>query len=353
LVDVAGFDRDALGKGALSQFRAEEAIATRIAEVTVVDRAVVCVTSGHGELPEEASGADEAHWNGLVRRLEREAVAVEDVGSVSAGVPSYCRVLAVMGPRFPLSADEALAVARYLEGGGRLFVAVSNEVERGADTLALPATGLELVLESFGIVLSRAIAVDPGDDTAVSAVPGAFRVIDGYGDHPVSAAFRGRRFTVWLLPRALVLSPPDRDSGAEAPVALVSGSSASWGETDLAAVGASTAPDGDDIAGPVVIAAAAVNPTTGARVVVFGSALSISSQVGGRGLGAADSIAASAFTWLAGRKRQIDVGDKRPEQLRLVMSAAERKGTFFLCVVLIPLLFAGAGAISWRIRRRG
>ncbi len=348
LIDLARFERDAVGAGKLQTFRAEAAVASAIAEVTWRDRAVVCATVGHGELPERAASGDD--WSGLAARLEREGMALEEVGSLDAGVPAYCRVLVVFAPTQALSADEALAVKRYLDARGSVLLFASAELSPDAHLLP---TGLELVLEPLGLALPQAIAVDPSPEAAVG-VPGAFRVTHGYGDHPISAAFRDRRVSVWQQPR--VVAPTSAEDGAHA-TCLVETTSGGWGETELARAGASTAADAGDLPGPACIAAAGWNDRTGARAVVFGSAVPFTAAAAQRGLTAGEPLAASAALWLAGRDRAAGslarVGDKTPEQLRLVMTSRERTGTFVFCVLVIPLLFAGAGAAAWRIRRRG
>jgi ABC-2 type transport system permease protein len=348
LIDVAEVEPDELGVGSIGRLHAEEAIGIAIAEVSSVDRPIVCATGGHGELPPRPEPSAEADWSALAARLEREGMVIEEVGALSAGVPSYCRVVAMIGPRLPLSPDEVLAVDRYLAADGRLLLVASALLDPRDDPPRLPATGLELVLDGYGLSLPQAIAVDPDADHAVGRLPGAFRVVSSYGDHPISAPYRGRRFTVWQLPRVVEVAPPDGVSGGP----LVETSAAGWGETDLARVGASTSPDGADLAGPVAIAAAVAQPGRG-RIAVFGSARSLSSALIDRGLGAGDALAADAVTWLVGRERQLGVGDKTPEQLRLVMTDGERAQVFVLCVVLIPLGFAAAGGIAWWRRRRG
>ncbi len=352
LIDLAQFERDAVGAGKLQTFRAEAAIASAVAEVTWRDRAVVCATVGHGELPAHADGGDD--WSGLAARLEREGMAIEEVGSLAGGVPAYCRVLLVFAPTDALPADDALAVKRYLDARGSVLLFASAEISTDGDQPRLPVTGLELVLEPLGITLPQAVAVDPSPDASVG-VPGAFRVTHGYGDHPISAAFRDRRVSVWQLPRVVGAAPSPEDGAHDA--CLVETTKGGWGETDLARAGASTAADADDLPGPACIAAAGWDDRTGGRAVVFGSAVPFTAAAAKRGLTAGEPLAASAALWLAGRDRVSGslarVGDKTPEQLRLVMSSGERTGTFVFCVLIIPLLFAAAGAIAWRIRRRG
>jgi hypothetical protein len=341
LIDVADFDRDALGRGRMGAFRGEQAIATAIVDATSRDRPVVCATSGHGELPVRAAdGASD--WSALAARLDREGFAIEDIGVVSAGVPDYCRVLAVVGPTYPLSADEALAVDHYLGAGGRLLLAIAA----GPDTEnELPPTGLELVIDGFGIGVPRAVAIDR-DPAGAVGVDG-FRVVDAYGEHPITASFRGRRVTVWQRPRALLVG--GGDDGARA-TALVSTSPRGWGETERP-VPMTTEADGDDLPGPIAVAAAAERAD--ARVVVFGSEHGLYADLATQGLGGNQTLALASIAWLAGRTAHVEVGDKTPEQLRLVMTSAQRTTTFVVCVLVIPFGFAFAGGLLWRRRRRG
>ncbi len=367
ILDMASFDRDDLGVGAMSSFRAEEAIASALAELTDADRPVLCATRGHGELPmKPAERPGEASWAGLARRAERDGARIEEIGR-AAVVPSYCRVLVVAGPRSPLGADEALAVADYLRSGGSLLLATRTEISSDAEApFVLPATGLELVLADYGVRLPAAIAVDP--DAALE-LPLAWRTLDGYGDHPITAAFRGRRVTVWQRPRAVTEDAADADAARSAirGAVLVQTSASGWAETSLATLLSGARFDAGDLPGPVSIAVAAWSepgpaaasgdsaaPRDGeARLVVIGSALSLSSDFAGRGLGANDLFGASAIEWLSRRTRSVAVGDKAPEHLRLLMTDAQRRGAFATVVVAIPLLLGLLGAVVWRMRRRG
>ncbi len=400
LLDVAGFDIDDLGAGTLARFRAEEAFATAIAELVDSDRPVVCHTTGHGELPlgdpddvaGDASGGmagvegaeGVVHWRPLAERITREGARLEAVSDLEAGVPEHCRVLVVAGPTRPLSSREAQAVDGYLTRGGRLLLALSTAIEPTGATARMPATGLELVLAPYGIQMPQAVVVDPA---AAVAGPTQWLTATGYGDHPIVSSFAGRRFTLWLTPRAVLAaevepdaepngepdgsdgSPgaepdtePDgrgqqatRPAGGTAGVrtaVLVQSSAQGWAETDLGSVllGEPVRADAD-LAGPVPVAAAAEAMTTGARVVVFGSAVSLSSVVADRG--ANELLAAAALAWLSGRTQSLDIGAKTPEQLRLIMTQSQMQQVFVLCVLVLPGALTLLGGLLWWRRRRG
>jgi hypothetical protein len=385
LLDMAGFEADALGAGALARFRAEEAFATAIAELVDADRPVICHATGHGELPAAApesagaagvagvagaTGAVEvagmtAHWEPVARRSEREGARIEAVDSLEPGVPEHCRVLVVAGPTRPLSGREAQAVDRYLAGGGRLLLALSATVDaavgEGADAAGgsipghadgkarMPATGLELVLAPYGVRLPQAVVVD---HAAAVAGPAQWLTTAGHGRHAVVSSFRDRRFTLWLAPRAVLAAEPELpDTTVDV---LVQSSADGWAETDVDSLLLGEPARGSaDLAGPVSVAVAAESRASGARVVVLGSAASLSSLVAGRG--ANELLAVAALSWLGGRTPDIidlDIGAKTPEQLRLIMSRGQMQQVLVLCVVVLPGLLALLGGLSWWRRRR-
>lgn len=349
LLDLAELGRDELQVGAMTAFRAEESFARALVELAAGDRPVVCETSGHGE---RALGGDDGDWRQVGARLSQDGFSIEDAGDLRAGVPPRCRVLVVAGPAAPLAPAAALEVASWLDRGGRLLVAAPD---RPADpgAAALGATGLELVLARYGVGLPAAVVVDP---QGALDVPLTWATATGYGDHPVTRAFRGRRLTVWQHPRAVVLGEPEARAGRAAPrgAVLVHGSPTAWGETDLVALfgGRDVEASGADLIGFSSVAVA-VEADGGARLVVLGSATSPSSSLVGRGLGAADALVASAVAWLAGREVSLAIGARTPEHVRLVMTPGARRGVFALCVVALPLIAAALGGLLWWRRSRG
>ncbi|HEU5055004.1 MAG TPA: Gldg family protein [Kofleriaceae bacterium] len=343
LLDLAHFGKDALDQGAMTRFTAEEAFARALAELAAPERSLACATSGHGEMSlEPGAETDRPHWGAVAERLRRSGIAVEDVGDVGGGVPERCTVLIVAGPEVPLGPDAALAVDRFLAGGGRALVAAADAPVAGA----LPATGLELVLAGRGVALPQAVVVDPASELEL---PLAWGTTTGYAQHPITAAFRGRRLTIWQHPRLVARAAGGRGSATP----LVRAGPAAWAETDLAALfgGRDVAAGPGDGAGMAEVALAVEDGKS--RLVVLGSAGSPSSLLAGRGIGAADALVASAVAWLAGRGVALEIGDRTPEHVRLIMTARDRGAVFAVCVVLLPLLAAGLGALLWWRRRRG
>lgn len=352
LLDLASFGRDALGVGVATELEVEGTLAEALARVLREQTAVVCATSGLGQATmvplEPPSDLD---WLSVADRVRRRGLIVEDIGALVDRVPARCRVLVVAGPATPLSADAALVVRDFLAGGGRLLVAANDRPVDGAGGPELLDTGLEPILAEFGVTLPKAVVVDPGGAIGLDL---AWGTATGYGDHPATRAFRNRRLTVWRHPRPVAhVMPADRaELEAEA---LVRGSPTAWAETDLAALyaGEPVSADPEDGVGLSAIAVAIDDPVSKARLVVLGSVTSPSSQLAGRGAGAADALVAHAIGWLAGDTIEVAAPSKSPEYVRLILSPKSRKALFAFVVVILPLLVAGgAGVWYWR-RRRG
>jgi ABC-2 type transport system permease protein len=330
LLAFAALDRGPDGAPTVERLAIEQALAGALAGMAAAHPVRICATRGHGELAFEPrpSGRD---WSVVAQRLRGEGMTLQDIDLVPA-VPASCAVVIVAGPSSPVTADEALAIQRFVRGGGGLVVAAGSLASG-----ELPATGLEGVLAALGLGLPAAVAVDP--TLGVRELPGALYVIDGYADHPINRGFARARPTLWVQPRAVVAI------GGAKP--LVAGTAASWGERDLVDP---PAKDLDDLAGPVALAALG----SAHRVIAIGSAESLTTQVLAGGASAGDLWLARAVRFVSGTPEPtIAVATRAPEQVRLVMTAGQRRAVIALSVAGIPLAWALlGGVIVWWRRRR-
>jgi ABC-2 type transport system permease protein len=341
LLDMAEFAAGEVG-GRLRAFRGEAMLAAALLEVTDPQRPEVCFMSGHGEPPLEAED-DGADLAALAGALDASGLAARPLAE-RGPVPARCAAVAVFGPRRPLTPTEARALADFLGRGGRLLVALDAERAAGA---FLPS-GLEGLLEENGVRLRGGVVVDPGAETGA---PLNWATLGGYAAHPVTAGFRGRRMTVWSEPRWVEPLPLPGVSA----LALVSSSVSGWAETDLVDLTrAPAAPDAHDGPGPASVAVASERAASGARLVVLGSARSFTSGAVARGAAANPALVASALVWLTGHGKELAIGPKSPEQVRIVLDAGAERRLFFTCVLGVP---GAAGllalALAWRRRRRG
>jgi ABC-2 type transport system permease protein len=330
LLAFAAIDRGPDGAPTVERLAVEQALAGALAALSATRPVTVCTTRGHGELSLDAqpSGHD---WSAVAQRLRGDGMAIEDI-ALAPAVPAHCAVVLVAGPSAPFTADEALAIHRFTRAGGGLIVAAGGPVNG-----ALPATGLEGVIAADGLGLPAAIAVDP--TLGVREIPNALYVIEGYTDHPINQGFARARPTLWTQPRAVVAT------GGAKP--LIVATAASWGERNFV-----DPPDKnpDDLAGPVALAA--IGSTH--RVIAIGSADSLTSAVLGGGASAGDLWLARAVRFLSGiAEPTVAVASRAPDQVRLVMTAGQRRAVIALSVGGIPLAWAVLGGLVvwWRRRR--
>jgi ABC-2 type transport system permease protein len=321
-VDVSGGTVD------LERVAIERAITSVLAEMTQTAPVMACVTQGHGELPMSHAEKD-ADWSAVADRLRAAGVTLE---TIDGPISPRCNVVIVAGPATPLSADEALALQSVVARGGGLLVAAASRPVPGG----FAATGLEGLLANEGLGLPPALVVDP--TLAVRELPGALLVYAGYAQHPVNEGFQNRRATLWYQPRAVVASSAAKP--------LISASPASWGERDL---NRPPEKDADDLAGPVAVAAVGAH-----KVIAVGSAESFATSLISGGASAGDLWLARAVRWLAGAPApSVAVAARAPDQVRLVMTANQRRAVIGLCTAGIPLawILLGGGLLLLRRRR--
>lgn len=336
-LELVSFARADDGAAAIARLPIEQALAGALAELIAPAPITACATTNHGELTLTPSEQD-ADWSVVADRLHGDGIGLDVVGrdELAAGVPARCNVIIVAGPTTPLSGEEAIAIQAMLDRGGGLLVAAASRPVAGAETTLAP-TGLEGVLGAVGLGLPPAIAVDPA--LTVREIPGALLVVDGYAAHPINTGFPRARATIWFQPRAVIASRTAKP--------LVSASAGSWGERDLAH--APPQKDLDDLGGPVVLAAVATNR----RIVAVGSAESFTTAILRGGTSAGDLWIAHAVRFLAGKPSpQPSIAERAPDQVRLVMTASQRRIVIALSILGIPLAWIVVGAGVLVVRRR-
>ncbi len=336
LPDLATIDSGATGAPTVEQVAIERALAGALAALATAEPYTACVTTGHGELPFDVHAAQDADWTAVADRLRGDGATLLAIDLTAEPIPSACDVVIVTGPSAPLSPEEALALQAFVARGKGLLVAAAS---RPIGTGALASTGLEGVLAADGLGLPPALVVDPSPEVALRGLPGAILVTTGYAEHPIDAGFAGGRATLWYQPRAVTTT-----GGA---LALVTASKQSY-----QVEGSKLRPRSpDDPPGPVALAALGGHP--GHRVIALGSAESFATSIVGSGVSAGDLWLAQAVRWLAAKPVRIAIDTRTPDQLRLVMTDAERRAVIALSVAGIPLawIVIGGGLVLWRRRR--
>jgi hypothetical protein len=206
------------GEGGLGVFRGEMACASAISRLSLpYERSVVYWLQGHGEV--RADDYDELRgFSDIARAMKRDGYDIKALALPGMSqIPADCHVLVMAGANRSLAQDEQRLIEAFLQRGGRLLYLVAP----GA------ATGLEPLLEKWGIRLTPFIAASPKTLSGLDVVATAF------ADHVIT---RNLSNASVVFGHAVCLSVADetaKEGGADRPkvTLVVSTDSDGWGES--------------------------------------------------------------------------------------------------------------------------
>jgi hypothetical protein len=112
----------------------------------VADKRIAYLTAGHGERTYEWKGREEARHpvTGLKKILRKQNFEVKPLGlgqGLGAEVPEDASLLVIVDPSDDFLPEEMAALERYLEGGGRMWIALDPD----------HSSNVAELLEDFGI----------------------------------------------------------------------------------------------------------------------------------------------------------------------------------------------------------
>ena len=333
----------------------EEQLTSAILAVSQGKKTRAYFLQGHGENPLEGGAPNSvATLKGNLENQQYEVETVSLMAQKEPQVPDDCAVLAIIGPQKPLHDKEVEAIKRYLDQGGKLFVAVG----------APPAPGLEEILSSYGITPLDGMVMDPQ-----MSLWGQVNVpmVNAPGSHEIT---RGLGAVILPVTRAFALaSTPPQYPGAPPPpgpkpVALLESSSAAWLETAL-----DDQPNKDpgEPGGPLVMAALVDEATppppmmpgmppppggNGTRLVVVGTPILVSDTLVQQGVDVGVIFALKSIAWLVENEKLISIPPKDTTPSRVTVSDRQRN-LAIVAVCLLPTLVILTGATVWWRRRRG
>jgi ABC-type uncharacterized transport system involved in gliding motility auxiliary subunit len=326
----------------------EESITQGILRVLEGRPRRVGVVQGHGEpMPSTGGEGGITAWMQALREgnIETEPLALLEHADVPAGIDA----LLLVHPRHPLYPEEASAIRRYLQQGGRLGVWVEPE----------DSTGLESFLQFYYLRLLPGVIRDEGRVSSrlgmgpwTVALVGAPEqpITAGLGTFPVATTARGLKIEsphpmdltiepllrtigtvdVFADPQATGAAPLRRD-GEVVAVAL------DW-ET---AAGETWAPRAD------VAGLPPVKPV--ARMLVTGDASLVTNRF--LGIGSNRDLATQSVQWLTSQERFLGLPPKRPQSATLRLDRAGLRALLYGIEFGLPLLLVLAGAGIWMTRR--
>jgi ABC-type uncharacterized transport system involved in gliding motility auxiliary subunit len=302
---------------------------------------VVYFLTGHGE--RDIDQPSDASMTRAKATLESKNYTVKTLNLLAENqIPEDASVIVIAGPIKPVSEDEVNLVKEYLANGGSLMVmedpTALTEFGDTADPLA------EMLAQDWGITFNDDIVIDLNSPQPTTAVAAYY---DTY--HPVTVNMN-RLAAYFPFTRSLNMSGTV-DGATLTP--LVQTNERSWGETDTDTLtaGGQVGLDPDEVSGPLTLAIAAENTTSGGRVVVFGTSnLAVDQIFDGYGNG---DMFVNSVDWAAEQEELASITPKTPTERTFNIPGQFQWLAILLgSVVVIPGLVILAGISSWLTRRR-
>ncbi|MEW6083826.1 MAG: Gldg family protein [Chloroflexota bacterium] len=308
---------------------------------------VIYFLTGHGERDPERVNDDNSALTRASTTLKNKNYAVQQLSLLAENkVPEDADLIVIAGPLQPISENEVELLRAYLNAGGALLVmadpVVLTDFGEAADPLA------EMLAEDWGITINNDFVIDLASSDPTLGV-GFSESYDP--SHPITSQIVNLE-TLFPLTRSLSLTPGKEGVQLNQ---LVSTTERSWGERDFNSLTDEGWPPSYDetteLVGPLALAAAGENLTTGGRVVVFGT-----SQFAGDQLfdsyGNGD-LFANSVDWAAEQEDIANITPKQPVS-RIFLPASQLRIFMLMLVVglVIPGVFVALGVVTWVQRRR-
>jgi ABC-type uncharacterized transport system involved in gliding motility auxiliary subunit len=343
LVDV-GLDFDGLlttgrARRRLLGYRGEQAFTSAIQSVSEAAHPIVYLLAGHGERDPEAYG-DPGGYAAIVRAMRRDTMIVRPLLLAErGGVPDDASALIVAGPKTRLAVAEAALIDAYLNRGGRVLFLLD------ADSVS----GLERLLEGWGVVLRRDIVVDPR-----RTLTGRDVFVTRFDDHPVTRRLQGSA-VVFVTPRSVRPAEGFGAGAAESADRPRVATLAACGPDGWAEVNLDESPvrydAGLDTPGPVSVAVAVerggvsgvdlgLRPT---RLVVIGDSGFVSNGALDGSVGGNRDFILGALNWLVDRETLVAIEPRPPFDLNLNMDRDRMRFAFIVLTLGVPALVGLAG----------
>ena len=323
----------------------EAALTNALLQVTRHDPPVVYFVTGHGEKDITSTSRD--GYAAAARDLEAQGYAARPLSLVAtSAVPADAAVVVVAGPRDDYLESEVETIRTHqLRGGSVLFMLdPRRQFPRLGELLAWHHL---TVLDA--VVLDES-ELRSGDRTFDATVTKVRR----YEPHAITRGFN--YLTMYPRARPVYIPVDSSASGVNARYLAITDDT-SWGEinmTDFAAGRASR--DGDDIAGPLPVAAVSERRPPGrpdeekSRVVLVGDSDFANNVFYGL-LGNPDFFQ-NIIAFLAREEDMITIRPRGAPGDRVYISERQGRLVFAVCIVLLPLASVVAGGVVAVRRRR-
>ena len=334
----------------IAAFASEEEILKAVIRLTNPNSRAVYFLTGHGEASLDQG---ETSFATAKQTLESKNYTVASLNLLAEGnVPEDALAIIIAGPLKPLATNEVDLLKAYVDNGGSLVV--MQDPYQFTDFGDEPDPLGDYLANDWGMSLDPDIILDTSNSLgllyAVSAIPNS--------QHPITQDINSENLLI-IMPQARSISLPTQPEGVTASSLIqttppLSNSVYSWGEMNYTVSAESTQvqyDEGVDVLGPLNMAVAGENATTGGRVVVMGNSIFAAGQnfnQYGNGNFFINSVDWAAeqedlipFTPRATTDRTF-VSPSNPVRLMIILGS----------ICFLPGLILVAGIATWWARRR-
>ncbi|MFE5324673.1 GldG family protein [Paenibacillus sp. NPDC056579] len=315
------------------QFNGEQKLTQALINLNVKDKTKVYFLSGHNETPLNQMTL----WR---TGLEEQNYEVGELNLLREGkIPDDAQALFIIGAQSDLSDAEMTLMKEYLNGKGKLYVAL-NYSEQMAKW-----KNIDALLGLYGIKENKAIAIDPKNSRLVSPLT----IIPEYGFHDITSKLQNSNL---LMSMTLAIAL-DAQPVADYPSTMIlKTTDQAYGETNLEqlAKGGTTKED-SDIKGPLNLGYVVETKDKKPKAVVLGGSTFLRDDV--IGLQGNRDFALNSVGWLQEQKDQVTIRPRENQMQRAMVTGGQAQSIFYGTVLLFPLLFLIVGGTIWWRRRRG
>lgn len=326
----------------------EPSITNAVLAATRGEAVPVCFTIGHGE--RGVTDTERTGFSAAAMALTQTNYRVDLINLSAAGIPDTCRAIVIAGPQSDFLVEERAALEAYLDYGGRVLVLFESRTD---------VPELAAVVARYGLQVNDDFVIDTAKNGQAFGLGLQTPLVDAYEDHPIVEGFR--LMSMFTMPRSITLAEVTGETTTTA-VAIASTSQGSWGETGAATGEVYTYDDGIEQRGPLpllIAVAVAVEetprtyrtrmreggaPPLGDPILVAVGDTDFASNgfFGWQGNG---DLFLNSVNWLAGQAELISIRPKEIANKRVLFNSDNRAATFFLLVILLPMLPAVTGAV--------
>lgn len=302
---------------------------------------VVYFLTGHGERDTEQPG--DAAMTRAKATLENKNYTTKTLNLLSENqIPDDASLIVIAGPVKPVSEGEVNLLKDYLAKGGSLMVmedpTALTDFGDQSDPLA------DMLAKDWGITYDNDVVIDlnsPQPTTAAAAYYDTQHAVTVNMNNLVAFFPFTRSLKMSEAVEGVTLTP------------LVQTNERSWGETDFESLksGGQVGLDPGEASGPLTLAIAGENSTTGGRVVAFGTSNFAVDQIFDA-YGNGDMFV-NSVDWAAEQEDLANITPKTPTERTFNIPGQFQWIVILLgSVFIIPGLVVVAGISSWLARRR-